>query len=70
MPSGTYFPPATQRTERQAPKLSLIVRTDDRLYRAYLMKEQLVRHEAPCDRVGCRDPPADCRSSPLKLEAA
>jgi hypothetical protein len=34
------------------------------------MKEQLVRHEAPCDRVGCRDPPADCRSSPLKLEAA
>ena len=29
-----------------------------------------VRHEAPCDRVGCKDPPAACRSGPLKLEAA
>jgi hypothetical protein len=29
-----------------------------------------VRHEAPCDRVGCKDPPAACRSRPLKLEAA
>ena len=29
-----------------------------------------VRHEASCDRVGCRDPPAACRSRPLKLEAA
>jgi hypothetical protein len=29
-----------------------------------------VRHEAPCDRVGWKDPPAACRSGPLKLEAA
>jgi len=29
-----------------------------------------VRHEAPCDRVGCKDPPAACRSRPLKLRAA
>ena len=29
-----------------------------------------VRHEAPCDRVGCRAPPVACRSRPLKLEAA
>jgi hypothetical protein len=29
-----------------------------------------VRHEAPCDRVGCKDPPAACRSRSLKLEAA
>jgi hypothetical protein len=29
-----------------------------------------VRHDAPCDRVGCKDPPAACRSRPLKLEAA
>ena len=29
-----------------------------------------VRHEAPHDRVGCKDPPAACRSGPLKLEAA
>ncbi len=29
-----------------------------------------VRHEAPCDRVGCKDPPVACRSRPLKLEAA
>jgi hypothetical protein len=29
-----------------------------------------VRHEAPYNRVGCRAPPAACRSRPLKLEAA
>jgi hypothetical protein len=29
-----------------------------------------VRHEAPCIRVGCKDPPPGCRSSPVKLEAA
>jgi len=29
-----------------------------------------VRHEALFDRVGCKDPPAACRSRPLKLEAA
>lgn len=29
-----------------------------------------VRHEALLDRVGCKDPPAVCRSRPLKLEAA
>ena len=30
----------------------------------------VVRHEAPENRVGCKDPPTGCRSSPLKLEAA
>ncbi|MDP9442231.1 MAG: hypothetical protein M3P34_08665, partial [Actinomycetota bacterium] len=25
-----------------------------------------VRHEAPCDRVGCKDPPVACRSRSLK----
>jgi hypothetical protein len=29
-----------------------------------------VRHEAPYDRVGCKGPPAACRSRPLKLGAA
>ena len=29
-----------------------------------------VRHEAPYDRVGWKDPPAACRSRPLKLRAA
>ena len=29
-----------------------------------------VRHEAPCDRVGCKDPPVACRSRSLKLGAA
>jgi hypothetical protein len=29
-----------------------------------------VRHEAPHDRVGCKDPPPACRSRPLKLKAA
>ncbi len=29
-----------------------------------------VRHEAPCIRVGCKDPPPGCRSSPVKLRAA
>ena len=29
-----------------------------------------VRHEALHDRVGCKDPPAACRSRPLELEAA
>jgi hypothetical protein len=29
-----------------------------------------VRHEAPSTRVGGKDPPAACRSRPLKLEAA
>jgi hypothetical protein len=29
-----------------------------------------VRHEAPHDRVGGKDPPLACRSRPLKLEAA
>ena len=29
-----------------------------------------VRHEAPYDRVGCKDPPAAWRSRSLKLEAA
>ncbi|MBA2557122.1 MAG: transposase, partial [Chloroflexi bacterium] len=29
-----------------------------------------VRHEAPCIRVGCKDPPPGCRSRPVKLGAA
>ena len=29
-----------------------------------------VRHEAPCDRVGCKDPSAACRSRSLKLRTA
>jgi len=29
-----------------------------------------VRHEAPCNRVGGRDPPPSCRSSSVKLRAA
>jgi len=29
-----------------------------------------VRHEAPCNRVGGRDPPPVCRSSPVKLRVA
>ncbi len=29
-----------------------------------------VRHEAPCNRVGCKDPPPACRSRPVKLRAA
>jgi hypothetical protein len=29
-----------------------------------------VRHKAPYDRVGCKDPPVACRSRPLKLKAA
>jgi hypothetical protein len=29
-----------------------------------------VRHEAPSDRAGWKDPPLGCGSSPLKLEAA
>ena len=29
-----------------------------------------VRHEAPCDRVGWKDPPAACRSRSLKQGAA
>ena len=36
----------------------------------YLWLDALVRHEAPTDRVGGKDPPATCHSRPLKLEAA
>ncbi len=36
----------------------------------YLWLDATVRHEAPHDRVGGRNPPPDCRSSPVKLEAA
>ncbi len=32
--------------------------------------EFCVRHEALCNRVGCKDPPPDCRSSSVKLRAA
>jgi transposase-like protein len=36
----------------------------------YLFADGIVRHEAPTDRVGGKDPPATCRSRLLKLEAA
>ena len=36
----------------------------------YIWVDAVVRHEAPNDRVGGKDPPAACRSRPLKLEAA
>jgi putative transposase len=36
----------------------------------YVFLDATVRHEAPYDRVGCKDPPAACRSRPLKLGAA
>lgn len=37
---------------------------------AYLFCDAIVRHEAPSNRVGCKDPPPACRSGPVKLEAA
>ncbi len=36
----------------------------------YWWADAVVRHEAPCSRVGCKDPPVVCRSRPRKLEAA
>ena len=36
----------------------------------YLWADGVVRHEALSDRVGCKGPPAACRSRPLKLGAA
>ena len=33
----------------------------------YAWADGIVRHEAPENRVGCKDPPTGCRSSPLKL---
>ena len=36
----------------------------------YLWADGVVRHEAPSDRAGWKDPPAVCRSRPLKLRAA
>jgi transposase-like protein len=36
----------------------------------YLFLDGSVRHEAPYDRVGWKDPPVACRSRPLKLGAA
>jgi putative transposase len=41
----------------------------DRDY-VYLWADGVVRHEAPSDRAGWKDPPAVCRSRPLKLRAA
>jgi hypothetical protein len=32
-------------------------------------EDQVVRHEALLDRVGCRAPPLDCRSSSVKRGA-
>jgi len=36
----------------------------------YVWADGIVRHEAPYDRVGWKDPPVACRSRPLKLGAA
>jgi putative transposase len=36
----------------------------------YVWVDGVVRHEAPYDRVGWKDPPVACRSRPLKLGAA
>jgi transposase-like protein len=36
----------------------------------YVWVDGIVRHEAPLDRVGGKDPPVACRSRPLKLRAA
>ncbi len=36
----------------------------------YLWADGVVRHEAPCNRVGCKSPRLVCRSRPRKLEAA
>ena len=36
----------------------------------YLFCDGIVRHEAPYNRVGWKDPPPACRSRPLKLGAA
>jgi transposase-like protein len=36
----------------------------------YVWLDATVRHEAPQHRAGGRNPPAVCRSRPLKLEAA
>jgi putative transposase len=41
----------------------------DRDY-VYVWADGVVRHEAPSDRAGWKDPPAVCRSRPLKLRAA
>ena len=36
----------------------------------YVWVDGIVRHEAPWDRVGCKDPPSACRSRSMKLGAA
>jgi putative transposase len=36
----------------------------------YMWLDALVRHEAPSDRVGGKDPPSACRSRLMELEAA
>ena len=36
----------------------------------YVWSDGLARHEVPCNRVGCKNPPSACRSGPMKLEAA
>ncbi len=43
-------------------------RHDARFTRAF--EDQVVRHEAPLSRVGCRSPPPGCRSSSVKRGAA
>jgi transposase len=43
-------------------------RHDSRFTRAF--EDQVVRHEAPLNRVGCRSPPPSCRSRPEKRGAA
>ena len=36
----------------------------------YSWLDGLVRHEALCNLVGCKDPPSTCRSRSMKLGAA
>ena len=43
-------------------------RHDSRFTRSF--EDQVVRHEAPLNRVGCRSPPPGCRSSSVKRGAA
>jgi hypothetical protein len=62
-PAGTR---AICRRERPHPGAQLSF-TDHNGFRFQVF---IVRHEAPRVRVGCKDPPPTCRSSPVKLRAA
>src|SRR5215218_2238025 len=57
-------------TQWQAEREAFLGRSlADRDY-VYCWADGVVRHEAPSDRAGWKDPPAVCRSRPLKLRAA